>query len=370
MNTIEPAGDTWRALGLCLGTGQTPAWPAVLEPALCEAALRAGLGALLYARGAPDPDGRLRAVYLRNLARCEQGLASGSALWARLEADGIPCIPMRGPFVARHLYPDPATRGFLDLDLLVPFAARDRALASAHRAGWTPRRPGLSPRFYRAAHLHFPLRQPSTGLLCDLHWAVDHPFRHDPLRYGDVFAASRVLQIDAACRWRCMVPEHAFMFACAHALKELAPAAGSTGDLLAAAWTQGKLFALTDACLAAQAAANRWPATARAWDMEPAVARVHAALRRLRRGQPVPLPRIPPPAASRPGGIALCAGFRPRRLHDIRAYLLGPHPGLQGWRRRTVHAWRAACHLAAAGTVAAACLLVYRLRGASGGCRS
>jgi len=50
-----------------------------------------------------------------------------AAVLARLAADGIPALPLKGPVLAETVYPEPAWRPFADLDILVRPADRRRA---------------------------------------------------------------------------------------------------------------------------------------------------------------------------------------------------------------------------------------------------
>jgi hypothetical protein len=56
----------------------------------------------------------------------------------RLEARGIPVAAYKGPALALQAYGDPALRLFGDLDLLVPAAALDGAVAALRELGFTP----------------------------------------------------------------------------------------------------------------------------------------------------------------------------------------------------------------------------------------
>ena len=111
-------------------------WDALLAEADAEDLLPA----LASAAGAAAP-----ATARRRLA---DALAAGRArhlvmtralatVLARLAADGIPALPLKGPVLAETVYPEPAWRPFADLDILVRPADRRRAdaalLALGHR---------------------------------------------------------------------------------------------------------------------------------------------------------------------------------------------------------------------------------------------
>ena len=371
MNDDVPAKRFWEALGAWLDGGPPPVWYADGALEVSQPVLRGGLGPLFYAWAAPDPTGDLRAVYLQNLARYERWLPMGVVLCGELERAGIPCIPMRGPFAGRRYYRDPSTRCFTDLDLLVPRASLDRAVQVARGAGYEFRQPLLSPRFYRSVHLHYPLRHAQSGVLCDLHWALDHPFRRCGIPCEELFTASTMVQFEDV-RWRCMAPEHAILVACDHARKELESGPGATTDLLESAWVNRQLFSLLDIALMSSAGcdADRLNGIARRWDMETDAVRVIGAAQRLRQGLG-PAGHGVLPAAESPAWMERVGGFRRRRMHDAWSYVMGSGRASDGgrypWHRRLALAGRSAWHLIAAGTVAAGCLLRYRLRTARGG---
>ncbi|HEY3265395.1 MAG TPA: nucleotidyltransferase family protein [Armatimonadota bacterium] len=71
----------------------------------------------------PDVAKRLSAYYVQNKARAIVLLTEAARAMQALEAQGIPCIPLKGAALAEDLYGDPALRPMTDVDLLVPHAA-------------------------------------------------------------------------------------------------------------------------------------------------------------------------------------------------------------------------------------------------------
>src|SRR5687767_1158932 len=81
---------------------------------------------------------------------------------------GLQTIVLNGPALATSCYPDPALRPFIDLDLLVRRADRERALGILCERGYTHETPGRSLEHVPAAYLAAPS---GSGLLpVDLHW--------------------------------------------------------------------------------------------------------------------------------------------------------------------------------------------------------
>ncbi|MGY1797425.1 nucleotidyltransferase family protein [Blastococcus sp. SYSU D00868] len=140
----------------------------------------------------------------------------------RLSAAGVRVRLLKGAAVAHLDYPDPALRHFVDVDLLVPSAEFDRAVATLTAAGHTRRhlqpRPGFDRRFSKGTSFVSP-----EGLPVDLHRTfVMGPFGlrvdlDDLWGPGDAFTigTTRVPALD---------PEARFLHACFHtALGDVPP---------------------------------------------------------------------------------------------------------------------------------------------------
>ena len=111
---------------------------------------------------------RLRASWMA--AECQQ-LRAGKQLRDIIGAfagAGIETIVLNGPALAACYYPDPALRPFIDLDLLVRRADRERALEILFGLGYTHETPGRSLDHLPAVYLAPP--SASDVLPVDLHW--------------------------------------------------------------------------------------------------------------------------------------------------------------------------------------------------------
>ena len=111
---------------------------------------------------------RLRASWMT--AECQQLLAGKQLrdIVGAFGGAGIQTIVLNGPALATAFYPDPALRPFIDLDLLVRRADRQRALDTLFARGYTHETPGRSLEHVPAAYLAPPR---NSGLLpIDLHW--------------------------------------------------------------------------------------------------------------------------------------------------------------------------------------------------------
>lgn len=74
--------------------------------------------------------------YRRNVLLMLKRSADLRRLEATLAADGIPYLVLKGPIVAATVYPDPATRTMLDLDLLIRESDLDRAISVLGQIGY------------------------------------------------------------------------------------------------------------------------------------------------------------------------------------------------------------------------------------------
>ena len=220
------------------------------------------------------------------------------------------------------------------------------------------RSPELADAFYRAVHLHYPLRQRERGLLLDLHWAVDHPFVRHRIGYDELFASSFLTDV-GSFRWRVPASSHELLLQVAHLEKECGTPGPSSEARWARAAEAGQLLGLLDlALMVSRSAAGtlaEMESTAERWGLAPtASAWINAAR------HPAAWRETVRPAATVSGWEA-SGGFRRTRLAEAWHYLIPPPD--RGWWARTKHRLCAGLHLGAAGAVAAGCLLTARLRG-------
>ncbi len=357
MTEVSSATRWWvdAVAALCRGVA-APAVPAAWRDEVDAFAARHRLEPLLFAWGVSEAG---RDAYLHGLARGEKALHEALRAVHALEEVGIPALPMRGPFAGHRWHGDVGRRWFTDVDVLVPRAALVRAREVMDRLGYQPRQPAMPDAFYRAVHLHYPLIQPERGLLLDLHWAVDHPFVSHRIAYDDLFARSQVVS-NGGVRWRVPAPEHEVLLQVAHLEKECVEPGPAPWARVAAV---GQLLGLLDLglMLAAQdqrADHSALEDAAKPWGLGEATAYWCAGARN-------PAPWLDGPrAASGISALETAGGFRWRRWTDAQRYLIPP-AGLPGGAR-FAHCMRAAWRLGTAGTVAAACLAVGKLRGARG----
>ena len=145
-----------------------------------------------------------------------QALAFSDAL----KEDGIPCICMRGPFTSQDLYGDPGIRAYNDIDLLVPRGQATDAWRVAQKLGYELFSPHMPVKYFLRHHLHWQLKQPHQNVLCDLHWAVEHPYRLYRIDYDDVFARSVEVSSPHGS-WIEPAPVHHLIFTALHIRKHV-----------------------------------------------------------------------------------------------------------------------------------------------------
>lgn len=295
-----------------------------------------------------------RDEYVRNVRRAEPALALGVDVVGQLEQSAIPCLPLRGPFWGMQYWGDPAARTFADLDFLVPPAQARRALKLLERSGFHLRPRGMSARFFQAIHLHYPLVHAATGIFCDLHWAVDHPFRNDRIPCETIFTESTFRDF-GPYRWRVASLPHEWLLTVLHFAKELPSLAHEPDSTL---WFRaslaGQLKHVLDlaVCGFPVEPGSDFEAVSRLaqeWHVQDAIGRARAAMQGFRNGaMPIVAEKLELMAPR--DSFVSPSGFRRHRLNEVWTYLNGRN------------CWRAGGHLIRAGCVAGACLAAWKIR--------
>lgn len=148
-------------------------WAALLSAAgrerIAGHLVKAVTDGALAATGAQRRDAEeLHAIAVAGCLVLERALLDTVEL---LEGSGIDHRAMKGPTLARRAYPDPSLRSFGDVDILVPAAAFDDAIAllcaNGYRRPVPELRPGFDRRFGKAVTLVTP-----DGLEIDVHRTI------------------------------------------------------------------------------------------------------------------------------------------------------------------------------------------------------
>lgn len=336
-----------------------PPVPADRRPEVLAAVAAHRLQGLCYRWGGDEAD--WGAAYWAAVPRAEWWLREAHRLAGLLESHHIPCLVLRGPLAGLRWHGDPAVRTFADLDLLVPRPDRRRAHALLMEGGYVDQAPARPLRYYDAVHYHYALHQPGAGFRCDVHWAVDHPFRRLHLPYERIFETSSRQEIGGRV-WRVASPAYDILLNTLHLAKEWRQAVVDTRqDPLGAAWWTGQLGRWIDL-------ARQQDVLAGCYDPQEVLERareagagrearqVLSAAARLREaGLPADGMR------ARPRLVVDAPWHRWRRLWRGCRRFIAPPPQ-QPWAGQVNHLLRALRQLGRAGGLAVGCLILARLR--------
>ena len=145
-----------------------------------------------------------------------------AGLLKRLEAQGIPAIPFKGPALAAFLYGDPALRQFVDIDILLhreDFPAAKRLLLSlGYQSKYRLTRRQEKAYLQYKSHESFTLARGDTKIATELHWGImpgDFPF-HPNLK--GIWERCEPLSL-AGATVATLSPEDLLLFLCVHGSK-------------------------------------------------------------------------------------------------------------------------------------------------------
>lgn len=165
----------------------------------------------LRAAGYQGPDMEwAEAAYLRNLP-FNQGLVGALIpVLQRFNASGIPIMLFKGIAVSTLWYPDPRVRVMTDLDLLVPVAQADAAMAQLEDMGWSKR---FSLNSWNRPIFHQCTFSNDRGQILDLHWHLFAGAGHDD--DDIVWSRAMPVRIGSEETYTLSVSDH-FLHCCAY----------------------------------------------------------------------------------------------------------------------------------------------------------
>ncbi|WP_243663571.1 nucleotidyltransferase domain-containing protein [Rhodothermus marinus] len=190
--------------------------------------LRHGVVALAYRnllQAAPDAvpepwrirlEAEARALAVHNLHQTQELLR----LVDRLEAEGIPVIPFKGPALAALIYGDPAARVYVDIDLLVKRSDFWKARRVIESLGYRAHKQlgEAETEAYLDTQLGFEFVHESRDFVVELHWAFFYTIYDLPLDPEAIWARHR--QVPFAGRTlRTMAPEDLLLYLAIHGNK-------------------------------------------------------------------------------------------------------------------------------------------------------
>jgi len=142
----------------------------------------------------------------------------GMELITALTEAKIDHFALRGPFDAAQLYGDISFREYGDVDIFVRPEDTAKAWDVAVKKGFSLYHDEMPKGFFRRHHLNWALIHPESKVMCDLHWAVDHPYRSLTIDYAAIFDASKPCYYDNSC-WKGPSPEHWLILSALHLRK-------------------------------------------------------------------------------------------------------------------------------------------------------
>jgi hypothetical protein len=172
---------------------------------------------LVYRRmielGIEDPDeGRIKGIYRYHWTRNQIAWRGKDKIVRKLGERGIDTLLLKGAALSRTVYPEPATRGMHDLDILVPLASAETAMALLTGEGWVAQQfkaiHATIERFHGCSFVHPEFRE------LDLHWHVMRSCCRTE-RDLELWAGARPLVIDGI-QTKVLCPADMFLHACEH----------------------------------------------------------------------------------------------------------------------------------------------------------
>jgi len=172
---------------------------------------------LVYRRmielGIDDPDaGRIKGIYRFHWTHNQIAWWGKDKIVRKLSEMGIDTMLLKGAALSRTVYPEPATRGMHDLDVLVPIASAETAMTLLTGEGWVAQHfeaiRATIDRFHGCSFVH-----PKLGEL-DLHWHVMRSYCRTE-RDLELWAAARPLTVDGIPT-KVLCPADMFLHACEH----------------------------------------------------------------------------------------------------------------------------------------------------------
>jgi hypothetical protein len=201
--TLWPTDDEQLLLRAALlpGPGAVTAWREVQPRFDYEAATKEEQRILplvyrnLTGLGVDDPDlGKMKGLYRRAWYQNQLHLREAAAALTLLREAGIDTLVLKGAPLALQCYGELGARPMGDVDLLVPVAQRDEALATLRSQGWVPRPGELRKSLGRHG---VALYHPEGGVI-DVHWQLSMaliPPGDEDHASDDFFSASVALDL-------------------------------------------------------------------------------------------------------------------------------------------------------------------------------
>jgi hypothetical protein len=217
------------AVARCRDQAGAAALSSVLKAADWDALLRAaeahGMLGILHRRTADHCPGVVPARAAEALtagyrACATRGLRQEARMLEvidHLRESGIPCVPFKGPALARLVYGDVALRYATDLDVLVAMSDVARAVEVLMGSGWRLASQVQTDQhdLLEAAECELLLEHIATGLFLELHWRTGPRFAHASFAAEPLIARARPCEL-LGREVTCLRDSDHFLVLCVH----------------------------------------------------------------------------------------------------------------------------------------------------------
>lgn len=185
-----------------------------LAPLLYRNLKAGGLDAVL----SPEIMSPLRQRLMQDMLRGARLELETRNLLEQFHRRGVRVILLRGLAVGEAVYGDGSLRPYSDLDLLLLKEELPAAKELLRAAGYGPSAKSLEDGFYERRHLHLLYVHRKTGVMAEIHWALDHRFTPWLIDYAELFRDARPGTIAGAPALT-LSPEDMLLSLCLHLVK-------------------------------------------------------------------------------------------------------------------------------------------------------
>jgi len=139
-----------------------------------------------------------------------------SQLVTRLHAQQIPVILLKGAYLAAAVYEQITLRQMVDIDILVPLATLEDAVAIVTGLGYRPLEPIDNLQACLRHHNHLPRFVKAGGTSIEIHWTITQPNQTYTIPMDALWARAQSVTV-AGVEVACLCPEDLLLHVCLHA---------------------------------------------------------------------------------------------------------------------------------------------------------
>lgn len=156
---------------------------------------------------------KMHAAYLRAAEQNIRRYHCLGKVFAVCDGAGIPVIPLKGMYLAQHVYQDIALREMSDVDVLVRKKDLDAFESILAASGFMPMQQNKIPFLERGRHLRYVIDE--SGLLVEVHWDLMDPGDDVQIDIEALWERSKPLGYPGGCI-RALSPEDLLLHLCVH----------------------------------------------------------------------------------------------------------------------------------------------------------